>query len=165
MPNSFEKSSTYENPHLKEYPEDFCKEAAEKMAVELIESIPEINSVKRASKYDDQESGFDMIVEFEDTSKLAIDVTSTEDYERQREKVLKVMGMSKKSPKKSPLVQEHDNNGQIIDETKMPLVLFSYNKIKWGESYNDFLNGKIDNPLKGIDQEKNLKNFFFQTTK
>jgi len=159
MPNSFEKPSTCENPHLKEYPKDFGNGAAEEMAAEFIELIPGINSVQRSSKYDDNKNGFDMIVEFENESKLAIDVTSTDDCKRQKEKIKKITG----EPGKTPLVQEHDNNGQIINEIKMPLVLFVYKRTEWGKSYNDFLAGKIDNPLKNIDQEENLKKFFTQT--
>jgi len=87
MPNSFEEAPTYENPHLKEYPEDFGNEAGEQMVAKLIENLPGCKIVKRASKFDDQRTHVDMFIAFKNGSELAIDATCTGSPKEQRQKV------------------------------------------------------------------------------
>jgi len=140
-------------PYLKEYPKDFGNEAAEKMAVEFFSSMPLCKEVKRASEYDDKKSGFDLILTLENGSKIAVDITSSENIKRQRKKILKII--------KNPFVIEHNNKGEVVDKTKMPLILFVYDKKEWGNSYNSFLNKDTKNPLEKININKNIERFLF----
>ena len=77
MSNPFE-ALPQENIYLKEYPKEFGNEAGEKMVSKLLESMPGCSLVKESSEYDDQKEGrFDLIMELENGSRLAIDVTDT----------------------------------------------------------------------------------------
>ena len=143
-----------EGPRQKESLEDFGKNQGEKMAAGLIQSIPGFKVVKEVSKFDDQKSGFDRIGELENGARLAVDVTSTENPKKQEEKINKIF--------KTRFVQEHDNDGNLINKTKMPLVLFAYNKTGWGEAYNKFLKGEGKSPLDNIDKKNYQLRFLSQ---
>lgn len=157
LPASIEYPPLEKPPFLKEWPKDFGREEAEKMAGQLIQSIPGCRVVRESSKYDDQKKGFDRIIELVNGSRVAVDITSTTELERQKKKIEKVF--------KTPFVQEHNNKGEVIDQTKMPLILFAFNKSKWGQAYNEFLEGKGKNPLDNLNQKKYQLNFLFQAIK
>ncbi len=151
MPNSFE-TLPQENIHLKEYPKEFGNDTGEKMVSKLLETMPGCSLVKESSEYDNQKEGlFDIIMELKNGSRLAIDITDTANPERQEEKIKKII--------KKPLVVEHNDKGQVVDDNEMPRVLIKYDISTWGKAYNNFLKGETNDPLEKIDQKEYLTKF------
>lgn len=153
MTNSFEKTPTpvYDKPNPRECSGDFGKEAEEQMVARLAKDLPGYETVKGSSEFDDEEEHVDMFISFENGSELAIDATCTNDPEEQRKKIKETL--------ENPIVKEHDDNGQVINHSDIPKAVFFFNKSDWGKAYNKFLKGEIDDPIKGIDKVKDLKDF------
>ncbi len=130
-------------------------ELAEEMAGEFLEKKFDcIERVWKASDYDDENHCTDLIAEFKDGKRMAVQFSVTTDSEEQVAKVNEVLGQG--------TVELHDEYGKVIDQRKAPLVMIHQDKIEWGKAYNRYLEEKGENPLDYLPNEAKTKEKFLE---
>lgn len=147
----------FEKPHMPEYPEDFGHKV-EEMFSELFESKEIFEKMEKASDFDDKvsrEGRFDRLAIKDGKPFLAIQQKFSESQERQKEAVDLIL--------KSPLVQVHDNEGNVIFKEKIPLVLVHDKLGDWGKAFSKYLENKLDSVIEALDnQQIKLRTFLEQ---
>lgn len=107
----------------------------EYMAKELLEEIPNFKSVVLSSEFDDKdentkEKHIDLIVVFPDNGKLALEVSSTENKEKEIKKMETII--------KNPMITEiHNDSGKTILEEKIPRAVIGFKKDIWARALNE----------------------------
>ena len=114
---------TLESIKIEKGPKKEFDETAEEMAGEFLEKRFDcIERVWKASNYDDENHCTDLIAEFKDGKRMAIQFSVTTDLEEQVAKVNEVLGQG--------TVELHNEYGEVIDQRKAPLVMIHQDKIE-----------------------------------
>lgn len=146
---------TLEPIKIEKSPKKEFDDITEEMAGEFLEKRFDcFKRVWKASNYDDENHYTDLIAEFKDGKRLAIQFSVTTDPVEQYAKVNEVLGQG--------TVELHDDYGNVIDQRETPLVMIHQDKIEWGKALNRYLEEKGESPFDYLPDEAETKKKFLE---
>lgn len=127
---------------------EFGNEESEKMLEAFLPRfMPGVERAERASKFDDEKVGVDVIAYLNNGVRIAIQWTITDSIERRQEKIGRLL--------RNPFAVLHDNNGHPTSNEKIPLVLLYMPKETWGKAWNKG-GGDVMEALSSLRDPKNI---------
>lgn len=139
-----EEQETGRPVRLKEYPKDFGNAELQDMLDELLlREFRGIRDVIPVSRYDDQITHVDRVVETVGGVRFVPDYTGTGDKREMQRKTSEFLA--------HPTVELHDNQGRVISDSEALKIVIPVDAVAYGRVYNRFLKDKTGRPTDYIE--------------